>query len=127
MEEYQLPEEYPDISDYTPELNTPELTPISGLTLVSEDQGRKARARWSGSEDQVGTEYTANQSPERLSERAANTADEPLADDPFLKAMSDWSGSGRGSHVEFEHHEIVPLQQGQPRVNIDGIPLLKPI
>lgn len=105
MEEYQLPEEYPDISDYTPELNTPELTPISGLTLVSEDQ--------------VGTEYTANQSPERLSERAAITTDVPLAGDPFLKALSDWSGTGRGSHVEFEHHEILPLQQGQPRVNID--------
>jgi hypothetical protein len=60
----------------------PELIPISGLTLVSEDQ-------------------------------AAITADEPFADDSVLKAMSDWSGTGRGSHVEFDHHEIVPLNQGQ--------------
>jgi hypothetical protein len=92
---------------------TPELTPISGLTLASVDQ--------------VGAEHTANQSPEMLSERVAITADEPLADDPFLKAMSDWSGTGRGSHVEFDHHEVVPLKQGQPGVNIDYIPLLKPI
>jgi hypothetical protein len=62
-----------------------------------------------------------------LSERAAITADEPLADDPFLEAMSDWSGTGRGSHVEFEHHEIVPLQQGQSVLNIDCNPSLKPI
>jgi hypothetical protein len=87
--------------------------PIPGLTLVSEDQ--------------VGAEYTANQSPDKLSERTAITADEPLPGDPFLKAMSDWSGTGRGSHVEFEHHEIVPLQQGQSVLIIDCNPSLKPV
>jgi hypothetical protein len=85
---------YPAYSD-----EAPELIPISGLTLVSEDQ--------------VGAEHTANQSAENLSDRAAITADEPFADDSVLKAMSDWSGTGRGSHVEFDHHEIVPLNQGQ--------------
>ena len=91
----------------------PELTPISGLTLVSEDR--------------VDAAYTANQSLGKAHELAAIIADEPLADDPFLEAMSDWSGTGRGSHVEFEHHEIVPLQQGQYGINIDCFLLLKPI
>lgn len=90
----------------------PELPPISGLNLVSEDPAIEAAYR---------------QNVRMLRKLANFRANKPLVDNPFLEAMSDWSGTGRGPHVEFEQHEIVPLQQGQFGVNIDCTLLLKPI
>jgi hypothetical protein len=29
-------------------------------------------------------------------------------------AIEDWSGTGRGSHVDFLKDEVVPLEQGEP-------------
>ena len=105
---------HPDIPDAAPEL-----TPISGLTLVSKDRSDAEYTANSSSETSSDrAEYSAKESSESSSERAAITAEEPLVDDPFLKAMNDWSGTGRGPHVEFNHHEIVPLKQGQSILNI---------
>ena len=101
-------------------VSTRKLTPISGLTSFSEDRvDAEYTANQSSDTSSERAEYSANESFESSSERAAITAEEPLADDSFLRAMRDWSGTGRGSHVEFDHHETVPLQQGQSVLNID--------
>lgn len=60
---------------------------------------------------------TGNENSDHESFDDAVSGDEATLQGSISDAVSDWSNTGRGPHVEFHSHEAVPLVQGT-RVNI---------
>jgi hypothetical protein len=46
------------------------------------------------------------------SAKSADDDDATTLQGSFNDAMSDWSETGRGTHIEFDNNELVPLKEG---------------
>jgi hypothetical protein len=98
-----------------PHPSFPERGRVSDGDQVTETSDRKQRSLNDNKAFIESGESVAQRSTSRL---ASSSNDDTLYEDANPSeidriVITDWSHTGRGSHVEFSHNETVPLEQGK--------------